>query len=153
MAGGKWKAQTGVIQSGTTPHTVLQIVAPAQQGLKISEWSISFQGTTNTASPVEVSVLRQTNAGVMGTATSTITKDGSDWPEVIQTTIQDGGTGYSTEPTAGAILYTELIHPQQGFCYQHPWGAETKVAGGGRLGIRITAAANVPLVARFIGEE
>ena len=153
MAGNRWKATTQPIPSGTAAHTLLQVVAGANIALKISEWSVSFQGQTNTAAPAQVDVIRQTSSGTMGTAQSQIVKDPPDWAEVMQTSIQDGGTGYSAEPAGTVILMSELVHPQQGYTWQAPFAQEFKVPGGGRLGLRVTAGASVNVICRFVGEE
>ncbi len=148
MAGVRIKGATAQVNTGTAAKTILQIVAAANHGVKIDELSISFEGTSNTNAPIQVRVLRQTTAGTM--TALTLVKDPDDSDETIQTTAQHTATA---EPTAGDVLMTELIHPQTGWSWQAPFGRETKIGGGDRLGIEVTAANAVDCVARFAGEE
>jgi hypothetical protein len=150
MASNRFKARTDLIATGTSTKTLLQLVAAANHAILIDEWSISFDGTSNTAQPIRVDVLRQTTAGTMGTSASTIKFDPDSPEETIQTTRQDTATA---EPTAGDILFTEHIHPQQGYTWQAPAGRQIRVPGGGRLRLRVLAPAGVNAVARFCGEE
>ena len=52
MAGLFSFANTGKISTGTALKTLLQIVAPSNHRLLIHEWSISFDGVSNTATPI-----------------------------------------------------------------------------------------------------
>lgn len=153
MAGVRFKARTGEIATTTSAKTILQIVAASNHAVLIEEINISFQGTSNTATPILVEVLRQTTAGTMGTSTSTIVKDPDDSDETLQTTRQDGGTGYSAEPTAGDILKSVYVHPQTGWDWQSRIRGEIKIGGGDRLGIRVTAGASVNCTVSVTGEE
>lgn len=153
MSGVRFKARTGEIATTTSAKTILQLVAAANHGVIIEEINISFQGTSNTATPILVDVIRQTDAGTTGTATSTIRKDPDDSDETIQTTTRDGGTGYSAEPTAGDILKTIYVHPQTGWDWAARIRGEIKIGGGDRLGIRVTAGASVNCVVSVTGEE
>lgn len=152
MSGVRFKVRTNPIATGTSAKTLLQLVAASNHGVLIDEISISFAGTSNTAAPIRVDVLRQTSAGTMtaGGTNSTIVKDPDDSDETLQTTIQDTATG---EPSAGDVLMTEYVHPQTGYTWQAPFGRQIKIGGGDRLGIRTTAAADVNAVCRVGGEE
>jgi hypothetical protein len=101
MASNRFKARTDPIATGTSTKTLLQLVAASNHAILIDEWSISFDGTSNTAQPIRVDVLRQTTAGTMGIGASTIKFDPDSPAETIQTTRQDTATA---EPTAGDIL-------------------------------------------------
>lgn len=115
----------------------------------MQEWSVSFEGTSNTATPIRVDVLRQTGAGTM--TALTLRKRNTNDDETLQTTAQHTAT---VEPTDGGdVPYTELVHPQTGFSWMAPFGAEYIVPGGGRVGLRVTAAASVNSAARIGGEE
>lgn len=148
MAGNRFKAVTGQISTGTSAKTLLQIVAATNQKVLIDEISISFNGVSTTAEPIKVDVLRQTTAGTMSALT--LVKDPDDFDETIQTTAQHTA---SAEPTAGDVLLSEHVHPQQGYTWQAPLGREIRIGGGDRLGIRVTAAASVSAIARVCGEE
>lgn len=148
MSGNRIKAVTGQIATGTSTKTLLQVVAASNHKVLIDEISISFEGTSNTATPIKVDVLRQTTAGTMSALT--IVKDPDDFDEIIQATAQHTATA---EPTAGDVLLSEHVHPQQGYTWQAPFGRSISIGGGDRLGIRVTAGASVNAIARVSGEE
>jgi hypothetical protein len=151
MAGMHFKARTDPIATGTGTKTLLQVKAASNVRIKIQEWSISFQGTSNTAAPIQVELLRQTSAGTMGTSASTLKKDPDDMTETLQTTIQDTA---SSEPTAGDILDTQFVHPQLGYTWQAQFGKEIVVVGGERIAVRVVSpGASVNAVVSIKGEE
>lgn len=143
-------AQPAAITTGTVVKTLLQLLAPTNQCGRIVEWSISFDGTSNTGTPILVEILRQTSAGVGGTAL-TLRKVDNGRQETIQFTAI---TGPTTEPTDGsAILFIEKVHPQTGYSWQASYGREIIIAGAERLGLRVTAAAAVNASLRMMCEE
>jgi hypothetical protein len=148
MAGNRFKFTKSGISTGTSLKTLIQIVAASNHKVLIDEWSISFQGTSNTASPILVQVARQTTAGTMSALTGV--KDPADWDETMQTTAQHTA---SAEPTLGDILFEEYVHPQTGYTWQAPLGKEIAIGGGGRLGIIVTAGASVSATVRVAGSE
>jgi hypothetical protein len=149
MAGVRFKAVTSEISTGTSAKTIMQLVAAANHGVLIDEISVSFKGTSNTASPVLVQVVRQGTAGTMSSIAS-LAKDPADADE----TLQVAGTQNATvEPTTTALLISEEVHPQTGYTWQAPFGRQIKIGGGTRLGIVVTASADVQCVARVCGEE
>ena len=148
MAGNRIKGVTAPITTGTSVKTLMQIVAASNHKVLIDEISISFNGISNTAEPIKVRVLRQTTAGTMSSLT--LVKDPDDWDETMQTTAQHTATA---EPTAGDVLMSDHVHPQQGYLWQAPLGRQLAIGGGDRLGIEVTAAASVSAIIRFSGEE
>lgn len=148
MAGVKFAAQSGEIASGTSTKTLLQIAAASNHRVMVREISVSFKGTSATAAPVKVDVLRQSDAGTMSSLTPVKLNSADD--ETLQTTAQHTATA---EPSAGDVLKTEEVHPQTGFLWQAPFGGEIVVPGGTRLAVRVTAGADVNAVARIEGEE
>lgn len=130
-----------------TAKTVLQLIAPASVILAVNGAWVSFDGVSNTAEPVLVEILRQTTAGTMTARNPLKTKDTST---ALGAT---GGVNASAEPTAGDVLKTFHLHPQAGVIIPLDFDKEIEVPGGGRLGIRITAPANVNCLAGFEGEE
>lgn len=135
----------------TTVQTLLQVVAPTNQRLKVKEISVAFKGTSNTASPILVEVLYQSSAGTGGNAL-TLVKEDPDVQATIQSTAQYGPWS-TTEPTAGAVVAREEVHPQTGFLWQAPFGGEYKVPGGSRFAVRVTCPATVSCTARMRVEE
>jgi hypothetical protein len=130
-----------------TAKTILQLVAPAQQRIAVRAFSVSFDGTSGSAEPVQVDILRQTTAGTMSSATVVREDVGS---ETIQMTAQKTATA---EPTAGDVLRRYEVHPQAGIEVKYGFDEELLIPGGGRLGLRVTAPANVNAVGHFSCEE
>lgn len=150
MAGNRFKARTNPIATGTATKTLAQLLAAANHKIKVERITISFNGVSNTAVPIRVDVLRQTTAGTMGTSNSTIKLDPDDVDETIQTALSDSATA---EPTAGDILFSEHVHPQQGYTW-NLYGREVIVGGGDRLGVRVVSpAATVDAIVGIDGEE
>ncbi len=150
MSAVRWNAPTGAIAlTAATARTVLQLIAASNHRATLKELSVSFDGVSNTATPVVVRLLRQTTAGTGGTSL-TLTKGNPGDDETIQTTANHSLTA---EPTAGDLIETYYIHPQGGRDWQAPFAEPTTIPGGTRLGIEITAPAgvNVRVVAK--GEE
>ena len=148
MAGVSLKATKSGITTGTSLITLIQVVGASNHGVLVKEWSISFQGTSNTASPILVKVMRQTSAGTMTSLTPV--KDPAGTTETLQTTFQHTATA---EPTASDVLFEEYVHPQTGYTWQAPFGQSVKVDGGTRLGITCTAAASTSATVRMVCEE
>lgn len=129
-----------------TAKTVLQVVAPTNQRLALKSFSVTFDGVSATGEPVQVDLVRQTSAGTMTSATPVREGVGS---ETLQTTAQKNA---SAEPTTTDVLRRYEVHPQGG--YERVFGDdELLIAGGGRLGLRCTAPANVNCVGHMTVEE
>jgi hypothetical protein len=155
MAGLIFSCTTSEITPGSgAQKTLLQIKAPANQRVKVKEWSVSFQGTSNTATPCQVQVMRQSTAGTGGSSSdaSPIAWD-DDIGTAVQSTSLSAATAFSAEPTYGNILAQENVHPQSGYTWQAPVGGEIVLKGGDRLAIVVNEAAGVATVARFVCEE
>jgi len=148
MAGIRAVAVTGEVATGTSQKTLLQIVAASNHRVLISEIAISFRGTSNTAEPIEVEIARQTTAGTMSALTPEKMNESDQ--ETLQTTAQHTAT---VEPTTGNTVLRENVHPQGGYTWQAPFGGELVVEGGNRLGVMVTAGADVNATTRAIFEE
>lgn len=142
-----------VALTGGTARTVLQIANAANHRAKVLSFSVGFDGTSGTAEPVLVEVLRQSTAGTMSSLTGL--KINSDDGEAIQTTSQHSATG--ADPTAGDVIFKKEVHPQGGYEKVFPFGQEIPLGGATaaatRLAIKCTAPANVNVVAEFHIEE
>lgn len=130
-----------------TPKTVLQLTAPTNQRLMVKRWGVFFDGVTPTNEPVVVKLIKQSTAGTATSQSPVILSAGS---ETLQAT---GNYNATVEPTTTAVLDILEIHPQQGWMEFVPLDQGLPIVGGGRLGINITAPANVNCVAKFIYEE
>lgn len=114
------------------------------------EASCSFNGTSNTATPGYVELVRQTSAGTF-TNTTTLRSLDPDYQETIQTVGKDTAT---IEPTdSGAVIEEQEVHPQTGYLWQAPYGGHLVINGAGRLGLRVTLAASVSAAPKLTAEE
>lgn len=148
MAGINIAAITSEIALTTaTAKTVVQITAAANHPIKVYRWGVFFDGTSPSAEPVQVVLMRQSTAGTMSALTPVKVSNHS---ETVQTTAQHTAT---VEPTSGDILDVIEVHPQSGYEYLSPLGYEFDVAGGGRLGIVCTAPAGVNVRAKLFAIE
>lgn len=148
MAGVGFCAVTGAISTGTAAKTLLQLIAAANQRALLKQIEISFAGISPTAAPIKVDILRQTNAGSMSELTLVKANPSDD--ETLQTTATHTSTG---EPSAGNVLWSDYIHPQQGLLWQATFDTPIVVPGGTRLGIRVTAGESVNALVSVRGEE
>lgn len=146
MAGLYLTANSGTqgVLAGTA-ETILQLVAPANQRLKIIGFSLTVAGTS--AVDMTVRVLRQTSAGTSGTSVTPSKKE----PAAAETIQSTAATNFSAEPTASSVL--EYKRLQGAFEKIYPFGQELIVAGAGRIGIECTAVAAASVAAEFTYEE
>lgn len=148
MADNPFIAQTAeVALTAATAKTVVQVSAPSNQRVKLLGWGLFFDGTSSSAEPVQVRLLRQTTAGTMSSLTPAKLNTHS---ETLQSSASHTATA---EPTAGDVLDVAEVHPQGGFEKIYPEGKEPRIAGGGRIGIECTAPAGVNVRAKLICEE
>lgn len=140
---------TGVIATGTSAKTLNQVVAAANHPVFVKGFSISFAGTSNTAAPVKVDLCRQSDAGTTSALTP-VKAPHDDTDETLQSTARHTATA---EPTTGDVIRTVYVHPQTGYTEWFPHTEWIKVGGGDRLGLRVTAAADVNAVAELFCEE
>ena len=138
-----------VVASGTSAKTIVQVVAAANHPVKVKGFSCSCQGTSNTALPVLVELVRQSTAGT-SSALTPVKAPSDDSDETLQSTAVHSCT---VEPTTGDVLRRGTVHPQTGYTEWFPHTEHIKVGGGDRLGVRVTAAADVNVVAELFCEE
>jgi len=150
MAGQRLKISTAsdVALSAATPLTVLRVKAPTHIRLKILGWSISFAGVDPTDEPVEVKLVRQTTDGTFTSVTPVKLE-----PTAAETIQSTAGENASAEPTTTEVLDVQKIHPQRSYSWTAPFGRELLVAGGGRVGLLVTAPDAVECRATMDFEE
>lgn len=133
-----FNAQSPKITFTTSTKTLVQILAPTNQRVVVGEFSISFDGTSNTATPIEVDLVRQTSAGTFTNTTASHFIDNAIGL-TLQTVVKDTATA---EPTDSAdVPVSEYVHPQTGYTYQAITFKELKVNGATRLGLRLLSPA------------
>ncbi len=113
---------SAIALSAATAKTILNLIAGANQQAIITEFSVSFDGVTASATPVLVELCQSTQAGA-GTAGSTPT------PALIRglgTAGATTGINYSAEPTVLSVIKHWLVTPNGGLLViQSPLGRET----------------------------
>lgn len=146
MAKAGYTLQTGasVALSAATAKTILMAIAPAQFGLDLVSYEISFDGVTASAVPVLVELATCTLAsnstpGTGNTSGSVI--------QVYGRTITAGFTGLyncTSEPTVLTVIDSKLLTPVGGLIVRDfPLGATYDTAVSAGLAMRITAPAAV----------
>lgn len=134
--------------AAATAKTVLQILAPANQRLMVKRWGIYFDGTSTTAEPVIIKLIKQSTAGSGGSSQSPVMMSaGSETPQA------SGLYNITTEPTTTTVMDIIELHPQQGWQEFIPLDQGFPIVGGTRLGITVTAPAIVNCVAKIVYEE
>lgn len=150
MAGLYFTAVTDPITlSSATAKTILRVKAPAAQRVKVSGASVSFAGTSGTAAPVKIRLLRQTTDGTFTSLTPKATCLLASGESISST----AGHTATAEPTAGDVIREFHVHPQTGYFPLMLPGQEIIIGPGGRLGIECTAPAGVDVIGELICEE
>jgi len=118
------------------------VTTPTNQRVKVLGYGFYFDGTSNSAQPVEIKLARPT-AGTL-TAGGTAIKCDAGLGETIQSTV---GLAASAEPTltASLVCKTITVHPQLGYEYLAPLGQEEMIAGGTNFVFSANAPASVNL--------
>jgi hypothetical protein len=138
-----------VALTAATAKTVIQYAAPSTgQLVKLLGWGVFFDGVSGTAEPVRVRLLMQTTAGTMSALNIRAHNRSSNgtFQGAAQTTA-------TAEPTAGDVIESIEVHPQQGYEKIFPMGMEPILASGTRIGIECTAPAAVNALAKLTIEE
>jgi hypothetical protein len=133
--------------AAATAKTVLQLVAASNHKVALLGWGVFFDGVSVTGEPVQVVLMRQTDAGTASALTCRQTQTAA---ETIQTTAQHTA---SAEPSSSDILDVLEVHPQSGYEIKFPPGEEIWLNGGTRLGIVCTAPAICNVRAKVFFEE
>jgi hypothetical protein len=131
--------------------TVCRLKAPTNQRAKVLGYGFFFDGTSNTAQPVQVQIGR-ISADVASPSLLTILPNEEELTESFQTSAAQS-TAHANEPTYSNYLKTLTVHPQLGYEYLAPQGQEIILKGGGMLGFVINAPASVNARGYVLFEE
>jgi hypothetical protein len=136
--------------TAATPTCFAFVTAPTNQRVKILAYGFYFDGTLNSAQPVEIKLARPT-AGTL-TAGGTAIKEEPGFAETVQSTV---GLAASVQPTltASLVYKTITVHPQLGYEYIAPLGQEAQLAGGTNWVASINAPAGVDVRGYVMFEE
>lgn len=138
--------------TGGTAQTVIQIVAPTNQRLKITGSKVSFNGTNSANTPATVQWVYQTGGTFTNTAVAPVkTNDANGVGETLQASSKNTATA---EPT---VTYTadSFFEPVFGgfIGWQQTPGQELIVPGGSLLGLKINAPQSVNVAVSIDYEE
>lgn len=140
MAAFQLEANIPSTATGTSAKTILAFKAATNQRVKVLGYGFYFDGTLNSAQPVQIIIGRI--ATFTGSYTS-VTLNAEE-PEIAltpQTTAYLNQAG-TTEPVYTGMK-TITVHPQLGYEYLAPLGQEDIIGGGGYFGFQVTAPAAV----------
>lgn len=150
MAGLQIALSSGEISLvAATTKTVAMLTAPTNHRVRVSGFSAYFKDIVVTDTPVKIEIGRCSTAGTPGSSPTPVKKDDS----LAETVLTTGGINFSAEPTYTDILEMLEIHPQTGLKQYYPLTQEIMIKGGGRLGVRMTAAQNQTVAFNFEAEE
>lgn len=125
-----------------TTSTVIQLVAPTNQRLRVLEYTISFDGTNSASTPAVISIERQTSGTF--TNTSVAPKKVNDPSGSLETLQASSKNTMTVAPTSGDVLRTFTIPVFGGLLvYPLPPGQEDMISGGTILGIKVTTTSTV----------
>lgn len=129
-----------VALTAATAKTILSVVAAANAPFRVTEFSVSFDGTSSTAEPVTVELCSSTEA-TAGTSTSQTPVQVGGPTRTVQAS---GKRNFTAEPTVLTCMKRWLVHPQTGLTVQFPLGREPEqVTTADAIVIRCTAPAGV----------
>lgn len=126
--------------SAASPTCVGFVTAPTNQRVKLLGYGFYFDGTSNSAQPVEIKLARPTAGTLTAGGTAVLCE-----PELTETVQSTVGIAASVQPTltASLVFKTFTVHPQLGYEYLSPLGQEEYVGGGKNLVASVNAPAAV----------
>lgn len=116
----RFVVQDGAASPSNGTKVACQIATTSTKPCKIIGFDISFDGTSATATPIEVNISRATAAG-SGGATFTPVLISPETSATSNTTARIHDTTAGASPTKLASWY---VPPTSGFSYQFPLGRE-----------------------------
>jgi hypothetical protein len=137
--------------AAATAETVIALIGSTAVKPRICEWGVFFDGTSATAEPVRIRIVRTTADD--GTATGAVEKA---WDPDNPTANCAAKHSYTAEPTkASAALCEFEVPPTSGMVLQYPLGREIVLDNSASTGLAIecTAPATVNVDAYIVWEE
>lgn len=138
--------------AAATAETVIALIGATQVKAKIVEFGVSFDGTSATAEPVRIRMVRTTADDGTSTAATEVQFSDPDNP----TPNCAAKHSYTAEPTKASQAMAEWqVHPQAGLVMQYPLGREPGLDNttSNGIAIEVTAPAVVNCSAYIIWEE
>lgn len=128
--GGSSRVSAVAVAAGVA-ETILQLIAAANHLVAIVSYAINGKGTSNTETPGEWDLMRQTTAGT--SSAGTVVKDLDSIGETLLTTSL---ITFTVEPTGGDILRSHTLHPQTNRESKEQYSREKIIGGGDRAALR-----------------
>ena len=125
----------GEALAAATQETVIQLIGATNHRVVITGYGSGTRGTSNTDTPGQVDIQRQTTAGT-SSALTLVKVDDSIAESLVTTALQD----FTAEPTSTDLLRRHNVHPQAGIDIRDAYSRELILGGGDRLGMRLTYA-------------
>jgi hypothetical protein len=152
MAGVYASVSSGLVSiTGGSPQTVLQLIAPTNQRLRVTQYEIMFDGVNSANTPASVQIMRQTAGTFSTSVTPKKRSESSATGETLQATAK---TGQTVAATAGDILHDWFAPVFGGFVIVPlPPGQEDMVQGGTILGVLVNPAQTVDVKVTILYEE
>jgi len=155
-AGYAVRTSSAVALSAGNAKTALMVICPAQFGVDLKKFRVSFDGTTATAVPALIELVTSTNA----TNSTPGTNNTSETGNIVQLygrSITTGFTAFSastSEPTVLTVVEGFLLTPTGGtLFYDFPLGDTPDTAVSTGIGLRINAPAVVNVRASMTFER
>lgn len=135
---------SSLISTTNSVRTMLQYTAPTNTGAKINRIDFQPAGTDPAGAKGLIEIVKGATGGTAG-ATKNPVKNSGHTGSVQGTGKED----FSSEPTGGTVIHSQLLHPQDRFTYQVP----TILNPGETLAIRVTFTTSYPSRSSMVGEE
>lgn len=136
------------VSTGTSLKTLLQVATPSTTRITVRAWGISFEGTSSTATPIQVD-FSDTNVAATVTALTPDEWESTDsQPSLCVGGTSATGSNASAEGTItdARMLDSQLVHPQSGYSIWYPESARPTVVASRFLRVRTTAGASVDAI-------
>lgn len=133
-------ATTAISLTSNLTKTLIQNLAPANQGIAWLRASVSFQGVTVSDPPVKVDIVKQTDAGTGLASYTEILACGPGVSITPQATIIMNSATSGTEPTTTDIVDVKYVHPQAGYEYVFTEGQDELTYANARYGLRVSTS-------------
>ncbi len=144
--------EVNIPQQGLTPGpaaVVAFLTAPQNHRVKLKAYGFFFDGTANSAVPIQIQLCRPAAIGTLAQInTAQLTEQG-----LPETPLSLYGVSASVQPTIANVYKTITVHPQLGYEYIAPLGEEEQIAGGQTWVASATALQPVGLRGYFRVEE
>ena len=148
MSGDQYIAAAEGITLTTSATVILDVASTAaSRRMNLNELGVAFNGTSSSATPITVRLVRCTGAPSGG---GTITQGSTPLDPAAPTSTFTGymcttAGAWGTAPTVGVILRTWLVSPTSGLVIQFPLGQEPNAPAttNAGLGIQVVAPAAV----------